>query len=238
VFRQLVAGSTAARVPPSDPAFAQRLAFALSRFEEGERTVALLERQFPAVMARRPLTVLDLGSGNGGMLFPFSGVGKLIAVDVYVDPDVRAFARSLGVPLLHLLGKAQGLPLRSGSIDLVLLAEVIEHLENPRAAGLEVARLLRPGGICLVSTPPRLKFLLRPDPHYAISGLLLLPDPLQRKVARDVFGRRDYDVDHIYSTTWGIQRLFPKRYFDLHVISHRKDWTRHLSWNYLAFERR
>jgi SAM-dependent methyltransferase len=189
-------------------------------------------------MARRPLTVLDLGSGNGGMLFPFSGLGKLIAMDVYVDPDVRAFARSLGVPLLHLLGRAQSLPLRSGSVDLILLAEVIEHLSNPAAAGREVARLLRPGGICLVSTPPRLKFLFRPDPHYAIPGLLLLPDRLQRRVARDLFGRRDYDVDHIYATTWGIERLFPKRDFDLHVISHRKGWTRHLSWNYLAFERR
>src|SRR5262245_41408939 len=114
-FRRLVAASTAERIATSDPAFAQRLGFALSRFEEGERTVALLDKRFPALFARRPLTVLDLGSGNGGMLFPFSGLGKLVAMDVYLDSDVRAFARALGVPLLHLLGKAQGLPLRTGS---------------------------------------------------------------------------------------------------------------------------
>jgi 2-polyprenyl-3-methyl-5-hydroxy-6-metoxy-1,4-benzoquinol methylase len=40
-----------------------------------------------------------------------------------------------------------------GSYDVVVAAEVIEHLENPRAICRELFRLLRPGGHVLLSTP-------------------------------------------------------------------------------------
>jgi 2-polyprenyl-3-methyl-5-hydroxy-6-metoxy-1,4-benzoquinol methylase len=45
------------------------------------------------------------------------------------------------------------LPIPSDSFDVVVAAEVIEHLENPRAVCRELFRLLRPGGHLLLSTP-------------------------------------------------------------------------------------
>jgi ubiquinone/menaquinone biosynthesis C-methylase UbiE len=132
---------------------------------------------------------------------------------------------------------AQALPLASESVDLVILAEVLEHLTRPSAAGAEIMRVLRPGGICLLSTPPRLVFARRPDPHFQIPFLVALPDPLQRLVARLLRPGVPYDVAHIYSTTWGIARQFPRGSFKMHVISHRSNWTRHLSWNYLVLQR-
>jgi SAM-dependent methyltransferase len=192
LFSEIARASIGTKVSPHDPAYAQRLDFALSRFAEGERSVALLERLFPELMARRPLIVLDLGSGNGGMLFPFSGRGRLLALDVYIDHDIRAYAQATLTDVAPILGSADQLPFADESLDVIVLAEVIEHLSRPSQAGREIARVLRPGGVCLVSTPPRLKFLLRPDPHYGIRGLLLLPDFLQRYVARTWFKRREY----------------------------------------------
>lgn len=118
------------------------------------------------------------------------------------------------------------------------MAETLEHLAEPRRAGEEIARILTPGGVCLVSTPPRLKFALKPDPHYGIRGLALLPDALQRFVAERFFGHSEYNVHHLYATSWGVERQFPRGAFRSRVICpHRTDWTRHIAWAYLAFER-
>jgi ubiquinone/menaquinone biosynthesis C-methylase UbiE len=238
LFASIARASFGEAPAAADPLAQSRLAFALSRFDEGERTVALLRREFPDLMARPDLAVLDLGSGNGGMLFPFAACARLVALDVYVDRELVAFRRAAAIPMLHLLGEASALPLASRSVDVVLLAEVLEHLAHPRRAGREIARILKPGGVCLVSTPPRLKFLLRRDPHYGIPALLALPDLLQRLVARRLLGHSDYDVAHVYATSWGVRRCFPRAAFRCRVICpHRTNWTRHLAWAYLALER-
>jgi SAM-dependent methyltransferase len=210
--------------------------FAASRFDEGERAVEFLRRLFPALLTDRP-TIVDLGSGNGGMLFPFATLGRCIAVDTYVDPDLRRFVRLSRLGVHQLRAVAQSLPLASESVDVVILAEVIEHLTRPSVAGAEIMRILKPGGVCLISTPPRLVFARRPDPHFQIPFLVALPDFLQRVVARRLRPGVPYNVTHIYGTTWGIARQFPRGSFKMHVISHRANWARHLSWNYLVLRK-
>jgi SAM-dependent methyltransferase len=238
LFESIIRGGD--RSGAADQLAASRLLFALSRYDEGERSVALLGREFPRLMARPGLTVLDLGSGNGGMLFPFGerAGARLVALDVYLDRDLAAFRRAAGLPVLHLLGNGAALPLAPRSVDVVIMAEVIEHLAEPRQTASEIARVLRPGGVCLLSTPPRLKFARQRDPHYGIPGLALLPDPLQRFVAQRLYGHADYNVAHLYATSWGVARQFPPGAFRLRVLCpHRQNWTRHLAWAYLAFER-
>ncbi|HEV2362434.1 MAG TPA: class I SAM-dependent methyltransferase [Acidimicrobiales bacterium] len=46
-----------------------------------------------------------------------------------------------------------GLPLRTGSVDIVVMSEIIEHLVDTDAALAEAYRALSPGGLILVSTP-------------------------------------------------------------------------------------
>ena len=45
------------------------------------------------------------------------------------------------------------LPCPDASFDAIISTEVIEHLENPRAAFREFSRLVRPGGRLLLTTP-------------------------------------------------------------------------------------
>lgn len=47
---------------------------------------------------------------------------------------------------------AEQLPLRTASVDVVVLSEVIEHLVRPELAVWEVARVLRPGGTFVMTT--------------------------------------------------------------------------------------
>jgi SAM-dependent methyltransferase len=50
-------------------------------------------------------------------------------------------------------GDASKLPFAQDSFDCVLLLDVVEHLQFPREALLEAARVLRPGGVLIVSMP-------------------------------------------------------------------------------------
>jgi 2-polyprenyl-3-methyl-5-hydroxy-6-metoxy-1,4-benzoquinol methylase len=54
---------------------------------------------------------------------------------------------------------ARGLPLADARVDAAAAVEVIEHLENPRAFVRELARIVRPGGWVVVTTPNQLSAL-------------------------------------------------------------------------------
>lgn len=49
-------------------------------------------------------------------------------------------------------GDGQRLPVADASVDVVVLSEVIEHLVQPELAVWEVARVLRPGGVLVMTT--------------------------------------------------------------------------------------
>lgn len=54
---------------------------------------------------------------------------------------------------LPLVGSAEALPLASGTADAVLLLELLEHLPQPQRAIAEAVRILRPGGLVVITTP-------------------------------------------------------------------------------------
>jgi SAM-dependent methyltransferase len=58
---------------------------------------------------------------------------------------------------------AQSLPFADNSFDLVLFSEVIEHLGDSRKPLAEVSRVLKPGGIMLITWP--FNYMLHELPH-------------------------------------------------------------------------
>jgi SAM-dependent methyltransferase len=55
-------------------------------------------------------------------------------------------------------GNLAALPLPAASVDVVVNFQVIEHLWNQPQFVAECARVLRPGGVLLMSTPNRITF--------------------------------------------------------------------------------
>jgi 2-polyprenyl-3-methyl-5-hydroxy-6-metoxy-1,4-benzoquinol methylase len=95
--------------------------------------------------------VLDFGAGTGLLSLRLSGSGRFRTVScVDLMPRPAAISESIVWRSGDLNTPA---PFSSESFDVVIGAEVIEHLENSRAIGREWYRLLRPGGTLILSTP-------------------------------------------------------------------------------------
>jgi SAM-dependent methyltransferase len=107
--------------------------------------------------------VLDCGCGMGFHLMAMQKLRNLRLVGVDPDATRLASAERQGVAAELVVGEAQHLPFADQSFDKVLMAEVLEHLSDDRSALLELARVLRPGGVAALSVPnARYPFLWDP----------------------------------------------------------------------------
>ncbi|MFN8639198.1 MAG: class I SAM-dependent methyltransferase [Dehalococcoidia bacterium] len=115
-----------------------------------DRRLAIIERHV-RLDGRR---VLDLGCGVGEYVRAFARRGaRALGCDIEVARLVEARARGT-TNVLAAAGEA--LPFRTGSLDVVVLNEVIEHVADDAATMREVGRVLAPGGTCVIFAPNQL----------------------------------------------------------------------------------
>jgi 2-polyprenyl-3-methyl-5-hydroxy-6-metoxy-1,4-benzoquinol methylase len=95
--------------------------------------------------------ILEIGCGTGHNLAMLGGFGDVDAIEI--DDDSRAIAsgrlgRDVGAsPLPELAGVSDK------SYDMIALLDVLEHVEDDRAALRATARRLRSGGTILLTVP-------------------------------------------------------------------------------------
>jgi SAM-dependent methyltransferase len=125
--------------------------FGLFRLEQTdpERFYTALARDtVDLIAAHADLTgssVVDVGAGRGEFAAAFAARGAR-----YVGVDVATHAvsdqRALGVVAL-----GERLPFADGSVDVVLSSNVLEHVRDPVLVADEALRIVRPGGLLMVS---------------------------------------------------------------------------------------
>jgi ubiquinone/menaquinone biosynthesis C-methylase UbiE len=102
--------------------------------------------------SRRPLTVLDLGSGTGRFTPALADTfgGPVYGVEPSVGMRNAALEFSAHPDVTYLAGGADAIPLPDESVDLVLLFLVWHHVPDKAAAAAEIRRVLRAGGRVLL----------------------------------------------------------------------------------------
>ncbi len=121
----------------------------LDRFHPERR---LLWYDYADLWLQFPLgKVLDYGCGDGSFLHRIADrCEEQWGVDVDVEKMSRAKSPTIRMRELSPDGT---LPFTDDSFDTIILMEVIEHVADERRVLSEIARVLRPGGKLLLTTP-------------------------------------------------------------------------------------
>ena len=105
---------------------------------------------------------LDIGAGTGRLVALFTQEFQTTtSVCDYTDQLMRIPGQKVDIANLN----DQRLPYPDASFDVVTATEVVEHLEHYRETLREIFRVLKPGGVAILSTPnilnlnSRLRFL-------------------------------------------------------------------------------
>jgi 2-polyprenyl-3-methyl-5-hydroxy-6-metoxy-1,4-benzoquinol methylase len=112
------------------------------------------------VLERMPGVLGDLGCGTGCFAAEIARRGRhVLCVDVTqanLDALVRLYPELVDRDLLTPLhGDLTRIPLDTAALDGAFCMEVLEHVEDDRAAAAELARVVKPGGVLVVTVPNR-----------------------------------------------------------------------------------
>ncbi|WP_181952614.1 class I SAM-dependent methyltransferase [Vulcaniibacterium gelatinicum] len=151
-----------------------------------------LARKLPAAS-----TVLNIGVGSGQFDALASGLGHEV---ISLDPDTASLARACG-GRNAVTGLIQAIPLRDSCVDVVVVSEVLEHLDDDTLdRGLdEIRRVLKDDGLILGTVPYK---------EDLDQSMVVCPDC--GKVFHKVGHVRSFDIPAIHAT-------LENRFRDLHV---------------------
>jgi SAM-dependent methyltransferase len=141
--------------------------------------------------------LLDVGCGTGHHLARFRERGFDVAgVDGSEEMLDQARLLNPGADLRR--ADVEGLPFPDGTFDVVVCVEVLRYLPRPTGCVREMARVLKPGGLCLATATP----LFNANGYWLVNRLAGL-----------VRGVRLVRLRQFFTTSWGVRREFARAGF-------------------------
>lgn len=157
-----------------------------------------------------PATVLDAGCGDGSLTVALARKGYAMSA---VDASRLCIERLLSRPvpnspsIIAGLSYLSSLPFPGQSFDGVVSGEVFEHLDDDEAAANDVFRVLKPGGILLMTVPadPSLWSI---EDEWAGHKRRYRPQGL-----RDLFEGAGFKVEKLHHWGWPVIYLYDRYLF-------------------------
>ncbi len=146
------------------------------------------------------LNVVDIGCGNGGTSKIFSGSNFAVGCDIILNASVRY---KLNEKFKFVNCDALLLPFKQKSFDLIILQDVIEHLETSSAFFRHLSTLLQESGKIYLSTPNKFSIInFFYDPHWGYPFVSILNRKILRKFVLPIFRSKDAnrkDIAQLFS---------------------------------------
>jgi len=168
--------------------------------------------------------ILDVGCGDGSVMLHLKKKGyEVHGIDF--SPSAIKKARNRGLKNLHELDiEKEKLPYKKDTFDYVFWGDVIEHLFNPEDVLIEIKRVLKSGGLLVVSCPN--VGYWRYSLAYLFSGSLEYLDVVKQKpweqehirfyninILREFFSLCNFSINKVLgvNSIWH-SRLFAKKF--------------------------
>ncbi len=169
------------------------------RSRKAEKILAVLTEVLGTDLSR--YVCLDIGCSYGLLAKHLAPRFRHTLALEYDTGALEQAAELSGPHLDFVRGDAQRLPIRDGAVDVVICAQVYEHVADSSLLFAEIWRVLAPGGVCFFSGPNRLYPI---ELHYHLPFIHWLPWPWTR-ACLNMLGRGD--EERIRSMTlWGLRR--------------------------------
>ena len=152
------------------------------------------------------LRILDIGCGTGAMLDELAPFGDVVGADF--APEALAFCRERGDHYPLTRADVRRLPFASDSFDVVTAMDIIEHIDDDKAAAGEINRVLKPGGRLFVTVPAFPSLWSEHDEalhHYRRYTAPHLKDVFQR-VGLSV-PKLSYTVTSLFPPIWAYRQI-------------------------------
>lgn len=131
----------------------------LETFIKGEAMLEHLHRYAIALSFARGKVVLDIACGEGYGSNLLADIAKSVtAVDIEQHVIERASKKYTAENIQFITGSVQEIPLADSLFDMVVCYETIEHVDQHDKVMRELKRVLKPGGIILISTPDKTQY--------------------------------------------------------------------------------
>ncbi len=155
--------------------------------ERGEFVMSIIEKHINC----SGLSVLDLGSGEGGTSAVLSQNNFVTSFDLSL---LRLKRQSNKGKFEKINGNALNIPFKPNQFDLIILQDVIEHLTDVNIFVENLRILLKQNGIIYLSTPNKLSiFNFISDPHWGLPVISILRRNQIKKYFLKYFRKDDFN---------------------------------------------